>query len=130
MARKTIKLDEFKGIKIELDIEETIRKHCEEATEELQNFNNWKWRRKNGETYSKGWTYKIDDKYKQNVVGYVYNKTSWQLTWLLENGHLIVNKRNGVGWAAPKKHIEPTYDRQSKKFINDMENIHLDIDFE
>ena len=81
-------------------------------------------------SYSAGWTVKVEARSKEDVYAQVYNKTNWQLTWLLENGHLIVNKRGGVGWSAPRKHIEPTYDKQAKKFIDDMKNIEIKADFE
>lgn len=129
MARKTIKLDDFKGIKLKIDLEEVVEKNAKEATETLQSINDWKVRRRS-KSYSKGWTMKLEARNKEDVYAQVYNKTDWQLTWLLENGHLIVNKRGGVGWAAPHKHIEPTYDKQAKKFIDDMKNIDIDVDFE
>ena len=50
----------------------------------------------------------------------VWNATNWQLTHLLENGHVIVNKKNGVGWASAKPHIKPTYDDLKPKFVTAM----------
>lgn len=129
MARKTIKLEDFEGIKIDLDLEKIIEKNANEATKTLRSINDWKFKRKS-KSYSAGWINKVESRNKKDVYGHVYNKTNWQLTWLLENGHLIVNKRGGVGWSAPRRHIEPTYDRQAKKFIDDMRNIDIKVDFE
>ena len=129
MARKTIKLEDFNGIRVDLNIKEIVEKHAKETTETLHSINTWKMRRRS-KSYSAGWTMKLEARSKEDVYAQVYNKTDWQLTWLLENGHLIVNKRGGVGWAAPHKHIEPTYNKQAKKFIDDMENIDIKVDFE
>lgn len=129
MARKTIKLEDFNGIRVDLDLKEIVQKNAKEATETLHSINDWKMHRST-KSYSAGWTVKVEARSKEDVYAQVYNKTNWQLTWLLENGHLIVNKRGGVGWSAPRKHIEPTYDRQAKKFIDDMKNIEIKADFE
>lgn len=129
MARKTINLEDFNGIKVKVNMDRVIEKNAKEAAETLRSINDWKVHRRS-KSYSKGWIYEVMNKDKEDVYAHVYNKTNWQLTWLLENGHLIVNKRGGVGWAAPKRHIEPTFDRQAKKFINDMEKVDLEIDFE
>ena len=54
-------------------------------------------------SYAKGWgTKKQGD---MDVV--VHNRTDYQLTHLLENGHVIKNKKGEYGRTRPIKHIEP-----------------------
>lgn len=53
--------------------------------------------------YARGWTVKKDGKF----VRVVYNKTDWQLTHLLENGHVIKNQFGTYGRAPAIKHIAP-----------------------
>lgn len=60
----------------------------------------------------------------------VWNKTNWQLTHLLENGHIIANKRGGVGWASAKPHIQDAIDVVKPQFISDMEKAEINIDIE
>lgn len=69
--------------------------------------------------YSKGWKVKIT-KGRGFVNTKIYNSTNWQLTHLLENGHLT---RNGSK-TKPIKHIEPIekkykeeYEKRVKKII-------------
>lgn len=61
--------------------------------------------------YAKGWAYKRQD------GGYiVYNKTTWQLTHLLENGHRIVNRFGEFGRVNGRKHIEPVEQWANEEF--------------
>lgn len=127
MAKKTISLDKFDGFdtsKLKDNVFKVIKDNCDETAEYLRDTSP---RRKGqrAKKYKDGWVYKLGNENE----GIVYNKTNWQLTWLLENGHLITNKRNGVGWASPRKHIEPAYENQKDKYIEDMRTINLDIDF-
>lgn len=52
--------------------------------------------------YAKSWTSK-----KEGGGYVVYNKKHYQLTHLLENGHVIRNKYGTYGRAPAIKHIEP-----------------------
>lgn len=56
--------------------------------------------------YAKGWKVKVM-KGKGFVNATIYNATDYQLTHLLENGHLT---KNG-GKTKPIKHIEPVHDK-------------------
>ena len=58
--------------------------------------------RKTG-SYSKGWASKREG--EMDVV--VHNRTDYQLTHLLENGHVIRNKKGTYGRTHGIKHIEP-----------------------
>ena len=58
----------------------------------------------------------------------VWNHTDWQLTHLLENGHLIVNKKKGVGWASAHPHIDKAFKSVKNKFIKAMQNVDTKVD--
>lgn len=53
--------------------------------------------------YAKGWTVKKEGK----LTRIVHNKTHYQLTHLLENGHVIKNQYGEYGRVNGEKHIEP-----------------------
>ena len=62
--------------------------------------------------YARGWALKDFNRNGKIASVVVHNKTSYQLTHLLENGHLIANRdRQGnvryYGRTRPIKHIEP-----------------------
>lgn len=61
---------------------------------------------KNTGDYTKGW--KVSrKKIKGSSVIVVHNATDYQLTHLLENGHLIKNAKGEYGRTRPIKHIAP-----------------------
>ena len=62
--------------------------------------------RKTGD-YAKGW--KVKKKRGRNGLQTVtvHNKTNYQLTHLLENGHVVRNKKGTYGRTRPIKHIAP-----------------------
>lgn len=68
--------------------------------------------------YAKGWRVKTI-KGKGFVECTIYNSTSYQLTHLLENGHLT---RNGKKVPAIK-HIEPVEQKCIKEYQKNVENI-------
>lgn len=57
-------------------------------------------------SYAKGWGTKRQS--EMDVV--VHNRTDYQLTHLLENGHVIRNKKGAYGRAPAHKHIKPVED--------------------
>lgn len=63
--------------------------------------------------YAEGWRWKKD---KNGTV--VYNATNWQLTHLLENGHVVINGTGRVGDAPAVKHIEPVEQWANEEFEN------------
>lgn len=68
--------------------------------------------------YAKSWTYK-----KNENGGYiVYNKKYGWKTHLLENGHMIRNRRRGpsLGRVNGIKHIEPAAEQGADKLIKDL----------
>lgn len=65
--------------------------------------------------YKRGWRAKIEKNLNDvNVI--IYNQTDWQLTWLLENGHLL---RNGKR-TRPIPHIEPVNDEAQREYENEL----------
>lgn len=60
--------------------------------------------------YAKGW--KVSKKkIKGSTTIVVHNATDYQLTHLLENGHLIKNAKGEYGRTRPIKHIAPAAER-------------------
>lgn len=53
--------------------------------------------------YAKGWSVKRTGR----LTSYVYNRSDYQLTHLLENGHQIVNQHGTYGRVRAIKHIKP-----------------------
>lgn len=68
--------------------------------------------------YAKGWRVKTE-KSQLSISCIIYNSTDYQLTHLLENGHLT---RNG-GKTTPIKHIEPVNNECIENFEKGVENI-------
>lgn len=78
--------------------------------------------------YFAGWDFFVDKKTEDDYGGKVWNSTNYQLTHLLENGHLIVNKKGGVGWASPQAHINPVFQEIKPKFIQAMRDVGIEIE--
>ena len=84
------------------EVEESAKKNIKsvarEAVQKLKNTSP----RKTG-SYAKGWgTKRLGD---MDIV--VHNRTDYQLTHLLENGHVIRNNKGTYGRTHGIKHIEP-----------------------
>jgi hypothetical protein len=62
--------------------------------------------------YRKGWRMQKSFENSQEVRVTVFNKTDYQLTHLLENGHA----KRGGGRVEAKKHIEPAEDATAEMF--------------
>lgn len=72
-------------------------------------------RPKHGE-YARSWTVKVEES-SNGVSDYItYNKRHYQLTHLLENGHVIRNKKGTYGRTHPIKHIAPAADAAIQRF--------------
>ena len=63
-------------------------------------------------SYQKGWRIK---KFKKSNI--IYNKTDYQLTHLLEKGHIKING----GRVQPRIHIRPNEEKAVKKFLKRVE---------
>ena len=62
--------------------------------------------RKTG-SYASGWAIKRERGTAGINTVTIHNKTDYQLTHLLENGHVIRNKKGTFGRAPAHKHIQP-----------------------
>ena len=74
--------------------------------------------------YKKGWRSKTSEKTVGRIYGTIYNKTNWQLTWLLELGHKAKNGKF-VEPSPMGGHIQPSQekamaalDKEIKKILN------------
>lgn len=98
---------------IQDEIERVIFENCEKAKTDLQNERST-YQVRTGK-YNKGWKVK-KTKNRKYVEGIVYN-TQYQLTHLLEKGH--VTRNGGKTRAFP--HIEPVNDRTQKRVVEEIE---------
>jgi NADPH-dependent glutamate synthase beta subunit-like oxidoreductase len=72
-------------------------------------------RSKGGGDYAKGWSQK-----KVGNARVVYNRTNYQLTHLLEKGHV---KRGGNGRVAAIPHIRPAEQRAIDDYVKQVEKV-------
>ena len=87
---------------INRDVEDSAKKNMSTvAKESAQKLKNTSPRRSG--SYAKGWSVKKQG--DMDVV--VHNRTDYQLTHLLENGHVIRNKKGTYGRTNGIKHIAP-----------------------
>lgn len=121
---KSIPLRKFKGFKAEIKMDETIMKSATDMVKDLKKTSPNGNRKKN--KYKKTWSAKF---YPKEHMALVYNgKTNYRLTHLLENGHVIVNRKDGiVGWARPQKHIFPAFVRADASFTKMMAKVPLEL---
>lgn len=95
-------LDEYVE-KVHEVTDESIKHSSQEAVQKLRNTSPRNEKGKRAGRYARGWTKKAG---RYETI--VYNKTDWQLTHLLENGHAVVNRYGDTGARAEAiKHIEP-----------------------
>ena len=104
-------LDEYDD-KVNRVLEDTADRVSREAVDKLQNTSP----KRTGE-YARGWTVKKLS--RSNIV--VHNATHYQLTHLLENGHVIRNKKGTYGRAPGKKHIKPVETWANREFQREIE---------
>lgn len=69
--------------------------------------------------YKKGWRLKTEYDRKNDTRVIIYNKTTYQLTHLLEHGHL----KSGGGRIEGKPHIAPAEKRAVDKLVKRVEEI-------
>lgn len=80
-----------------------MRHTAQDAVAQLKNTSPREETGKRKGRYARGWTKRDGD-----METVVYNKTDWQLTHLLENGHAVVNAYGDTGARVEAiKHIEP-----------------------
>lgn len=99
--------------KVDNVIDEAAAKVSKEAVKTLKATSP---KREGGGQYAKGWTTKKVG--KQTVV---YNKTDYQLTHLLENGHDIVVNGKKVGHYDGVEHIAPVEKEVIERMTEEVE---------
>ena len=92
-------------------VEETSNKIGNEAKDELKRTSPIRTGK-----YAKGWAVKKNRKNKNYYIVKIWNKTSYQLTHLLEFGHTT---RNG-GRTKAIAHIRPVEDKYKQKFEEEL----------
>ena len=127
---KNQSLEKFRGIKAKIDFESIIKQYSNNTKDMLQSPTVSPHTDRPGRItpYRLGWTADFWSTKESGFKGVVWNKTNWQLTHLLENGHFITNN-GALKWSAPRKHIKPTFDRQAQNYIRDMKNAKIEVDF-
>ena len=103
-------LDEFDD-KVNEVLAEAADLVAEESAEKLRNTSS----RRSGE-YANGWAVK-----KLSRGNAVVHNTHYQLTHLLENGHVIRNKKGTYGRTRGIKHIKPVETWANKEFQQKIE---------
>lgn len=121
-----INIENFNGIEVKIDYKPILDKYADECKDNIkQNVTAQKLNRTG--KYLAGWTVEEDTDFLGNYSVVVWNETSWQLTHLLENGHAIVNKKGGTGWASAHPHIAKGYRSVKRGFIDAINKVQLDI---
>lgn len=127
---KTVNLNKFKTFTGKINYEGLIKRYGNKAVSMLETRSPKSNRAGRKTPYSKGWTV-FNYKMRQGNKAIVWNKTNWQLTHLLENGHLITNNKNtkyGLAWVEPQAHILPTYRDLKPKYIKDAKKVKIDFE--
>ena len=96
------KILEQYGRKADEAVEKTAKRAGRDTAKTLKNTSP----RRTG-AYASSWTTKVTRSSGRLIGVTVYNKDHYQLTHLLENGHVIKNKKGEYGRTRPIKHIEP-----------------------
>lgn len=118
-------LKNFKRIEVEIDLDSPIRTYAEKCVDVLHRTSPRGDRKSNN--YADTWVVNYDKKRKGEFSGTVWNEENYRLTHLLENGHLIVNKKNGVGWANANPHIDKAYQQLKDPFIKAMQDTDIKV---
>lgn len=106
------------------DVDKTMLKVEDEvANEAVKKLKSTSPKKKKGSgkgRYAKGWTIdkKAKAKYAQTII---HNRTDYQLTHLLENGHNVVRNGRVVGYVSPQPHIKPVEEWVQKEMVERIE---------
>lgn len=120
---KNIQLDKFNKISLKIDIDKIAKENAQGCAKRI-----------NDNIAREGWTgdyansWIVSERSKPDIKSYWVHSTEYRLTHLLENGHLIVNKKNGVGWSPPFPHIRPAYDDFRQHYEKEARKVDLDLE--
>ena len=99
------------------EVAEAVDEAAQEASESCKNqLKNTSPKRAGHGEYARSWAIKKEHT-GAGVADYiVHNKKHYQLTHLLENGHVIRNKKGTYGRTKPRHHIGPAADTAIQRF--------------
>lgn len=119
LVAKFQKIEDWNPYDFKIDMDPVILKYATNMRDTLKQPPTPKGKNHRPHKYYETWHYTMKPKKHEAIV---YNKENYRLTHLLENGHFIVNRKDGrLGWAAPQPHIQPAFDKIAPKFIEAME---------
>lgn len=118
-----VNLDNFEGIKVDIDYESFLNSIATQCGDDIT----LNAMGKNWGDYARNWYVQTKNSRKNGKEFIVRNKDTYRLTHLLENGHLIVNKKGGIGWSAPRPHIRPAYNKAIQDIDKFIAQIKLNI---
>lgn len=124
---KTISIENFHGIKVKVEYKKIMDKYAEKTKDTLISTSPKSGRGGRKTPYAQGWTVR-EEFVNKGYRDVVWNKTNWQLTHLLENGHFITNQ-GALSWSAPRKHIKPAFESVKDKYIRAMKKAEIKADF-
>lgn len=115
-----------KDFKCKINYDKILKKYGKKTVDILHDTSPRSGRPGRKTPYKDGWIYE-DRQYRTGDRVIIWNKTNWQLTHLLENGHFITNRTGGLAWSAPRPHIRPAFNKVEPQFIRDMKKVEIDV---
>lgn len=117
---KTMNIEDFRKLNYKVDVDPVIIKYAAEMRNKLKQSPTPIGENNRPHKYRETWHYVMRPKKHEAVV---YNRENYRLTHLLENGHFIVNRKDGkLGWARGTPHISLAFRDIAPKFIEAMEH--------
>lgn len=127
---KSIDIEDFVGLEVKIKYKEILKEYAEKAKGELFAVSPKSGRPNRATPYSTGWMVTEKPYGRDGTKETVWNRTNWQLTHLLENGHWISNSAHPrISWSPAQKHIKPTYKKIKPQFISAMKEVEIDANF-
>ena len=111
-------LDEFKD-ELDQDVDKAALATAKLAVKELK-AKSPRSKRAKGGAYAKSWAYRKEPMPFGYTSYTVYNRKHYQLTHLLENGHMIKNQYGSYGRTKPIPHIKPVELIVQDKFLEEI----------
>lgn len=115
---KSTDITKFKKFTAKIDYQKICKKYAEQSATILKSISPSSGRPNRTTPYKDGWDVNPKD-FPHRHREVVWNRTNWQLTHLLENGHFITN-HGALAWSPPIAHIEPTFHKIEPRFVRAM----------